>query len=130
MKIPLTDELKEYLIPAFNRKVKSITAVNVKNLSAYTDTLIIIECSSLRQINSTAQYLINELGKREIKPIGTEGIKSSDWALLDYGDVVIHILESEAKSFFDLEGLWADAPRIDLGELEKIHPPGENQREI
>ncbi|MCP4671291.1 MAG: ribosome silencing factor, partial [Desulfobacula sp.] len=53
--------------------------------------------------------------------IGMEGLRDSEWALLDYGEVVIHIFESKAKSFFDLEGLWADAPRIDLLELEKIH---------
>ena len=123
MSEPLSDDLKKFLIPAFKRKVKSITAVNVKRLSSYTDTLIIIECNSLRQVSSTAEYLIKELKKIKIKTLGMEGIKNSDWALLDYGEAVIHIFESKAKSFFDLEGLWADAPKVDLSELEKIYEP-------
>ncbi len=117
----ISEDLKKYLIPAFKRKAKSITAINVKKLSSYTDTLIIIECNSRRQVNSFAQYLIVELKKKSIKPIGMEGIKESEWALLDYGEAVIHIFESQAKSFFDVEGLWADAPRVDLLELERIY---------
>ncbi len=115
----ISDDLKKYLVPAFKRKPKSITAINIKQLSSYTDTLIVIECNSRRQVSSFAQYLIIELKKKDIKPIGMEGIKQSEWALLDYGDAVIHIFESQAKSFFDIEGLWADAPRIDLLELEE-----------
>ena len=123
MSEPISDDLKKFLIPAFKRKVKSITAVNISQLSSYTDTLIIIECNSLRQVNSTAEYLIKELKKKKIKTLGMEGIKNSEWALLDYGEAVIHIFESRAKSFFDLEGLWADAPKVDLSELEKIYEP-------
>jgi len=115
----VSDDIKKYLIPAFKRKVKSITALNVRNLSSYTDTIIIIECNSKRHVNSTAQYLIKELKKIKIKAFGIEGVKDSDWALLDYGEAVIHIFESNAKSFFDIEGLWADAPVIDLTNFEK-----------
>ena len=118
---PISDDLKNYLVPVFKRKVKSIIAINVKHLSAFTDTLIIIECNSLRQVNATAQHLIKELKKKKIKPFGMEGTKNSEWALLDYGDAVIHIFESKAKKFYDIEGLWADAPKIDLVELEKIY---------
>ena len=125
MSEPISDDLKKFLIPAFKRKVKSITAVNISQLSSYTDTLIIIECNSLRQVNSTAEYLIKELKKKKIKTLGMEGIKNSEWALLDYGEAVIHIFESRTKSFFDLEGLWADAPKVDLSELEKIYEPRE-----
>ena len=126
----ISDDLKKYLVPAFKRKVKSITAVNIKQVSSYTDTLIIIECNSLRQVSSTAEYLIKELKKIKIKTIGAEGIKNSEWALLDYGDAVIHIFESRAKSFFDLEGLWADAPKVDLSELEKIYAPKETDNDF
>ena len=130
MSEPISDDLKKFLIPAFKRKVKSITAVNIKQLSSYTDTLIIIECNSLRQVNSTAEYLIKELKKGKIKALGAEGIKNSEWALLDYGEAVIHIFESRAKAFFDLEGLWADAPKVDLSELEKIYAPKETDNDF
>jgi ribosome-associated protein len=119
-----TIDLKNYLIPAFERKAKSITAIDVTDLTSYTDTLLIIEGSSKRQVTSIAQYLIKYLKDLKIKAIGMEGVKEGDWALLDYGDIIIHIFGSQEKDFYDLEGLWADAPKIDLSEYE--HTYGEN----
>jgi ribosome-associated protein len=119
-----TIDLKDYLIPAFERKAKSITAIDVTDLTSYTDTLLIIEGSSKRQVTSIAQHLIKHLKTLEIKTIGMEGVKEGDWALLDYGDIIIHIFGSQEKDFYDLEGLWADAPKIDLSEYE--HTYGES----
>jgi len=117
----ITDDLKQYLIPAFERKAESITAIDIRQFTSYTDTLIIIECNSQRQVASIARHLVKSLKAKKIKAIGVEGIKEGEWALLDYEDVIIHVFESRKKSFYDLEGLWADAPLIDLSELEKAH---------
>lgn len=114
----ISDELKTYLTPVFKRKFSSVTALDVKELSSYTDTIIIIECNSIRQVSSFAQYLIKEFKQLKVSTIGTEGLQNSEWALLDFGDVVIHILESQARLFFDIEGLWADSPRHDLSMFE------------
>lgn len=118
----ISDELKTFLTPVFKRKFASVAALNVKELSSYTDTIIIIECNSIRQVSSFAQYLIKAFKQLEIAAIGMEGLQNSEWALLDFGEVVIHILESRARSFFDIEGLWADAPRIDLSMFETAPP--------
>jgi ribosome-associated protein len=116
-----TSDLKNYLIPAFERKAKSITAIDVTDLTSYTDTLVIIEGSSKRQVTSIAQHIIKYLKALKIKTIGMEGVKEGDWALLDYGDIIIHIFGSQEKDFYDLEGLWADAPKIDLSEYEHAY---------
>lgn len=121
----LPDDLKPYLIPAFERKAKSITAIDVKHLTSYTDTLVIIEGSSHRQVTSIAEHLIKSLKNQKKKALGVEGIKEGEWALLDYGDVIIHVFESEKKSFYDIEGLWADAKRIDLSECKDAYGPEE-----
>ena len=113
--------MKKYLIPAFERKTKSITAIDVRHHTSYTDTLIIIEANSHRQVTSIAEHLIKSLKKQKTKNIGVEGVKEGEWALLDYGDVIIHIFKSDIKSFYDLEGLWADTPRIDLSEFEAAY---------
>ncbi|MCK5695882.1 MAG: ribosome silencing factor [Desulfobacula sp.] len=113
--------MKKYLIPAFERKAKSITAIDVKQLTSYTDTLIIIEGSSQRQVTSIAQHLIKSLKGQGQKAIGVEGVKEGQWALLDYGEVIIHIFETETKFFYDIEGLWADAPRIDLSQFKAAY---------
>lgn len=115
---PLADHLKKYLIPVFERKAKSIIAIDVRKLTSYTDSLIIIEANSQRQVTSIAEHIIKHLKERKISAIGAEGVKEGDWALLDYGDVIIHVFESRIKAYYNLEGLWADAPLMDLSGFE------------
>jgi len=128
--VTIKDELKKYLVPAFERKAKSIIAIDVKQLTSYTDTLVIIEGNSQRQVTSIAEHLIKSLKAQEIKAVGIEGVKAGEWVLLDYGEVIIHIFKSETKSFYDLEGLWADASRIDLSEFEAAYESEENDDEF
>lgn len=128
--VTIKDDLKKFLTPVFERKAKSITALNVKQLTSYTDTLIIIEGNSQRQVTSIAQHVIKRLKEQKIKALGVEGVKEGQWALLDYGEVIIHIFESKIKSFYDLEGLWADAQRMDLSEFEKACKPEAKEDEF
>ncbi len=124
---PLADHLKKYLLPAFERKAKSIIAIDVRKLTSYTDFLIIIEANSQRQVSSIAEHMIFRMKEKKISVIGAEGIKEGEWALLDYGDVIIHVFESRIKAYYNLEGLWADAPLIDLSGFET--DPKENDDE-
>jgi ribosome-associated protein len=114
-----THDLKKYLAPAFERKAISVSAIDVKRLTSYTDTLIIIEASSSRQVTAIAEHVIKSLKALKIQALGVEGVKEGEWALLDYGDVIIHAFESKTKAFYDLEGLWADARKIDLSGFER-----------
>jgi ribosome-associated protein len=79
-------------------------------------------------VTSIAEHIIKNLKAQKISPIGAEGVKEGEWALLDYGDVIIHVFESRIKDYYNLEGLWADAPLIDLSgfktEPEEGHYEG------
>jgi ribosome-associated protein len=109
---------KKILAPVFERKTKSVTAIDVSQLTSYTDTLVIIEVNSNRQVSSIAEHVIKALKKLKIKSMGIEGVREGQWALLDYGDIIFHVFNSETKAFYDLEGFWADAPRMDLSCFE------------
>ncbi|WP_457553040.1 ribosome silencing factor [Desulfobacula sp.] len=124
------DDLKAYLAPVFERKAKSITAIDVRKFTSYTDTLIIIEGHSQRQVTAIAEHLIKHLKDQKKKAIGVEGVKEGKWALLDYGEVIIHIFEPEKKAFYDIEGLWADAQRIDLSQFKQGDEPEEEEDEF
>nr|NJM03623.1 ribosome silencing factor [Desulfobacula sp.] len=124
---PLADDLQKYLIPAFERKAKSIAAVDVRALTSYTDALIIIEANSQRQVTSIAEHILSRLKDQKIRVIGAEGVKEGEWALLDYGNVIVHVFESRIKTYYNLEGLWADAPRMDLSGFQT--GPGEDDDE-
>ena len=82
-------------------------ALDLKAYSTYCDTLRIATGSSDRHLRAMADRVV-ELGKKEgaRKPIGIEGIDSAQWVLIDYGDVVVHLFEAEARSYYDLEGMW------------------------
>ena len=120
MNASLTDEIKPFLTPIFDRKAVSVTALDVSGLTSYADALIIVEAASARQVTSIAEHIVKELKKNKMKVLGAEGIKTGEWALLDYGQAIIHVFEPETKSLYDLEGFWADAPKIDLSEFD--HP--------
>jgi ribosome-associated protein len=59
----------------------------------------------------------------DVAPISTEGFASARWVLLDFGDVVVHVFDEPMRGFYDLDGLWSDAPRTELkptGEAPRI----------
>jgi ribosome-associated protein len=109
-----TQEFAPYITPIFERKPKDVIALNVQGLTSYTDMVVIVEAGSSRQVTSMAEHLVKRLKNDKIKALGTEGIKAGEWALLDFGHLIIHIFESAARTFYDLDGLWSDAPKVDL----------------
>ncbi len=112
-----TEELTPYIAPLFDRKPKAVTAIDVRTMTSYTDVVVVVEAGSNRQATALAEHIIKTLKGLKIQAVGAEGVKPGEWALLDYGHIVIHIFESQAKEFYDLEGLWSDAPRIDLSQF-------------
>ena len=117
-----SQSLTPFLTNVFSRKPRSVTAIDVRSLTSYTDTLIIVEAGSHRQVTAIAEHVVTRLKAENIYPLGTEGIKEGEWALLDYGSLIIHIFDPESKEFYDLEGLWNDAPRLDLSEFNRPSP--------
>ena len=115
--IALQEEYIPYLAPIFDRKPKRVTALMVSELTSYTDMVVIVEAGSSRQVSSLSVHIIKSLKEAKIKTLGTEGVKEGQWALLDFGHLIIHIFESDAMAFYDLEGLWSDAAPVDLSEF-------------
>jgi ribosome silencing factor RsfS/YbeB/iojap len=76
--------------------------------------LLICSGKSDRQVQAIAQGIAEALGELGIQPLGLEGMSEGKWVLMDYGDLVIHVFLEPIRQFYDLEGLWIDAPRIDL----------------
>lgn len=74
--------------------------------------------------NRHVRTLADEVDERvkdhqERDPIRVEGITESEWVLLDYGDVIVHVFQSVTREFYDLERLWADAPRVDWAPVRQ-----------
>ena len=86
----------------------------MRGVSSYTDYFLICSGKSDRQVQAIAQRIAEVLEEQGIKPLGLEGTSEGKWVLIDYGDLVIHVFLEPIRRFYDLEGLWIDAPRIDL----------------
>ncbi len=83
--------------------------LDIRRISAMTDFVIICGGSSDRQISSIANNLIDSIKKH---PLGVEGLSGSRWVVIDYGDVIIHIIHDDLRPYYNLEGLWPDAKEL------------------
>lgn len=113
-----TDHLADYLNLIFSRKAQDVLALDVGELTSYADTIIIVTANSARQVTSIADHIYTSMKAKNTLALGTEGMKDGKWALLDYGDVIIHIFDRETKALYNIAGLWSDAPRIDLSGFQ------------
>lgn len=88
-------------------KAKDIVLLDVQGKSSVTDFMLIASGTSHRHVNSISQEVIEKAKEAGVMPLGTEGQAVGDWVLVDLGDVVVHVMMPDARSFYDLERLWS-----------------------
>ncbi len=93
-----------------NLKGKEIVTLDVSQLTDVMDTLIIASGTSSRHTRSLAENLVEETKKSGFRALGIEGLESGDWVLVDYGDTVVHVMQDEARNYYELEKLWSMKP--------------------
>ncbi len=98
---------------ALEKKAEGVVILDLRGVSGYTDFLVIGSGSSDRQLEAIADGVEKELTAQGHRVIGSEGQRGGRWVLLDFGDVVVHVFHQEERAHYDLEGLWADAPRVE-----------------
>ncbi len=97
---------------------KDVVILDVRGISPVTDFFVLATGSSGRQMKGVAQE-IEELGEpRRFIPFGRNGHEGESWVLTDFVDVVLHIFSPTSRSYYDLDSLWGDAPRVDWRERE------------
>jgi len=96
---------------ALDKKALEVVILDVRGKTSYTDYVVVASGESERQVSATAEHIREQLKATGVTPIGSEGYETGHWVLLDYAEVVVHVFYTEARAFYDLEGLWSDAPR-------------------
>jgi ribosome-associated protein len=101
-------------------KAKDIVVLDLRHLSsAVCDFFVLCSGESSTQVDGISNAVTRHTRKTlKEKPWHTEGKNNSEWVLLDYIDVVVHIFYKEARSFYEIEDLWADAIRTDIPNLD------------
>ncbi len=99
--------------------------LEVKKLCAFADYFIVASGTSKRHVQALAQHVDEVLSAAGLEPLGREGLEEGSWVLLDYNDVIIHLFLQPLREFYDLEGLWAEAPRVALDHAPALQTPAE-----
>ena len=94
-----------------DKKGIDVEVLNLTEISSITDSFVIASGTSVPHIKALCDYVEEGLSEKGIDPLRVEGYNSAKWILLDYGDVLVHIFSEEARQFYSLEWLWADAPK-------------------
>ncbi len=105
---------------AVDLKAENLVALDVRELTSFADVFILATGGSDRHVRAIAdavEEVVEELGER---PLGIEGYDEGRWLLLDLGDVIVHVFQSEVREHYDLERLWSEAPRLDLLNAEAL----------
>ncbi|MBI5559588.1 MAG: ribosome silencing factor [Deltaproteobacteria bacterium] len=101
---------------ALDKMAEDLVVLDVCKLSSFTDYFVIMSGRSTRHVQGLAEAVDGELRTKKLQEGSTEGLQEGRWVLLDYGDVVVHVFYKDERAFYDLEGLWHDAPRIAVEE--------------
>ena len=106
-----------YINAVMGKKAMDLVVLDVQELTSFSDIFIICSGRSNRQVSAIAEHIHVNLKKHAIKPLSVEGKKEGHWVLLDYGHIIIHVFYEPVRAFYDLEGLWIDAKRIEIESL-------------
>ena len=97
---------------AASKTDEEVVVMDMREISAFTDIFIVVGARNARQVKAIVDEVERSLMVYgNIHPTRTEGLDDCTWVLMDYGDMIVHIFNGEARQFYDLEGLWGDAPR-------------------
>lgn len=102
---------------AVDKKAFDLVGLEVGDLTSYTDSFLLCSAASERQVGAIAEAIVRRLRASGSRPLHKEGAGRSDWVLLDYGDMVVHVFTEDRRAYYGLDSLWGDAPRLDDGAL-------------
>jgi ribosome-associated protein len=98
---------------AADHKARDILVLDMRGITPLYDFFVLATGVSRRQIHTLAEEIDAALHHEGETRLGIEGYEASKWIVQDYGDIVVHVFDPEARSYYALEELWADAPRLD-----------------
>lgn len=116
---------------AWAKNAYQTSILDVSRTASFTDIFIILTGRSDRHVAAITSSIEKEMKDKGILPVGVEGRLSGTWVLLDFGDVVVHLFEKQAREFYELERLWGDATAIPVTQpkwvidFERMEAEGE-----
>nr|WP_120491218.1 ribosome silencing factor [Corynebacterium lactis] len=100
-------------------KGEDVVVLDVSGPVVITDAFVLVSADNERLVNAIVDEIEDDLREAGAKPVRREGVREGRWALLDYGEIVVHVFRSEERDFYGLDRLWSDCPRIEVEGLEQ-----------
>lgn len=117
-----SEDLVQLVINALEElKAKDIVTIDVRGKTSVTDFMIVATGTSNRQVKGLAQNVMEKVKAQGVMPMGSEGLDSGEWALIDLNDVVVHVMQPATREFYDLERLWQGAEQSRANHEEGQH---------
>lgn len=116
MSLPTWDRVVESARAALDKKAYDLVVLETGKLTSIADYFVLCSGRSDTQVQAIAEAVQEQLARHGARPISLEGIERAQWVLLDYGDLVVHVFQVPVRQFYDLDRLWAKAPRVELPE--------------
>jgi ribosome-associated protein len=111
---PSKDKALECARAAIDKKAENLKVLNLTDLSGFTDYFLICSGMSDRQVQAIADSVEAAMANQGHEIVSIEGYGDGRWVLMDFGDVVVHVFLDALREYYDLENLWADAPRVKI----------------
>ena len=121
--IESVDLAKIALVAALDKKALEPELLNVEELCSYTEHILLLSGRSDRQVDAIAEGIKAALRDEGRTAMGVEGKASGQWALLDYGDLIVHIFHHPIRMHYDLESLWNEAKRVEIDVPDEARIP-------
>ena len=102
-----------------DKKGEDIRVIDISGVTVIADYFIIASGSNPNQVQALVDNVEEQLGRAGYEPKQVEGTRGSNWILMDYGDLIIHVFDEENRLFYDLERIWRDGKEVDAEEFLK-----------
>jgi len=96
------------------KKAEDVAILDVRDLTSFTEYFVLCNGESEPQLRTISRNIEEKMKGIGLRPHHLEGKSENGWILMDYDDFVVHIFSPDKRAFYDLEGLWADAPRLSV----------------
>lgn len=102
-----------------DKKGEDVRVIQITEIASFADYFIIADGSNSSQITALVDNVEEKMSKAGFEPKRIEGVRNSNWVLMDYGDIIVHIFSKEDRLFYDLERIWKDGKELTEMDLEK-----------
>ena len=110
----LANEIAKF---ALDKKAENVISINVEKLTSFTDQFVICSADTDIQVKAIADTIRKSTNH---KPVRIEGYEQLNWVLLDYIDVIVHVFKTTERNYYNIEKLWADAPKIEYNNEDFV----------